>query len=298
MGRWGMGLASSEEFSEVKEWFFKEFYNGVPVDKIEKNIINYYHKEYSIQGMLHEVYFALAECEWKCGFLNNKVLNKVKLIINNNEDLEYLKSLGASDNDLNKRAKILNDFISKITLVNPKPLKQIIKKPYKPKFDTGDFFSYKINNQYRHGVVLQAFTILDDPSEWSSSAFEYLVALSDLKTDDKITVDEFVLSPIYSVNWYRSKDLIKKKDVTVIVNIKNQLASNYSNYFGAKHDGYSSSYMVGAWGNKETFIEDLQSLETIENENSRKWQREMNIINKPIKFLFDENNIKDTHWRK
>lgn len=298
MGRWGMGLSSSDEFSEVKEWFFKDFYKGESIQNIEKNILNYFKKEYTMNGMMHDVYFALADCEWRCGFINKKILLKVQEIIINNENIYYLKELGATDSDLRKREKILNDFLLKISSINKKPITQKIKNVYMPKINTGDVFSYKVDDVYRYGIVLQAYTMIKDPLEWSSDVFEYLIVLSDLKANDQVSIDEVVASPIYSINWYMNRNLIKKKDMHIIGNIKERLLPDYSNYFGVKHDGFSASYLPGAWGNKETFIEDINSEETSINKNSKQWQLKMGLISKPIKCVFDEKNILTTKWRE
>ena len=84
MGCWGMGLTQNDEFCEVYENFMREYNNGEEVSKITSDILEEYHKEFDDKdGIMHDVYFALAKAEWMCCAQSELILNRVNTIIEN-----------------------------------------------------------------------------------------------------------------------------------------------------------------------------------------------------------------------
>ena len=108
MGVWGMGLAQSDEFCEVYERFMEAYDEGEAVPEIEKAILDSYHAEFDdADGVMHNVYFALAKAEWMCCAPSERILRRVQEIIESGADLGFYRELGASPSDVSLRAKKL-----------------------------------------------------------------------------------------------------------------------------------------------------------------------------------------------
>ena len=79
MGCWGMGITQSDEFCEIYERFMERYNNGDEVSVITDGILKEYHSEFSYNdGVLHDVYFALAKAEWMCCAQSKMILDRVK----------------------------------------------------------------------------------------------------------------------------------------------------------------------------------------------------------------------------
>ncbi|MBQ4562958.1 MAG: hypothetical protein IJA58_00595 [Lachnospiraceae bacterium] len=82
MGCWGMGLTQSDEFCEIYDKFMEEYNEGEEVEKITAKILAEYHEEFDDNdGVMHDVYFALAKAEWMCCAQSKSILNRVEQII-------------------------------------------------------------------------------------------------------------------------------------------------------------------------------------------------------------------------
>lgn len=67
MGCWGMGISECDEYLEVYDNFMEEYDNGVECSAITAAILSKYHAEFDDEdGVMHDVYFALAKAEWMC----------------------------------------------------------------------------------------------------------------------------------------------------------------------------------------------------------------------------------------
>ena len=82
MGCWGMGMAQSDEFCENYDNFMEEYDNGKAVAEITADILAKYHAEFADDdGVMHDIYFALAKAEWMCCEQSELVLRRVREII-------------------------------------------------------------------------------------------------------------------------------------------------------------------------------------------------------------------------
>lgn len=158
MGRWGMGLTESDEFLEIYDSFISEYDEGKPVSEITEGMLNQYHEEFDDNdGIMHDVYFALAKAEWMCGEQSDRILTRVKEIIDTGDNIEFLRSLEASDRDLREREKALHKFLNTIIVLRKAPRKRhrpkdVIKEL--PEYHIGECYRYKFDNGYRVFVVL------------------------------------------------------------------------------------------------------------------------------------------------
>lgn len=161
MGCWGMGITQSDEYCETYERFMTEYDNGKPVAEITKDILEEYFEQFSADdGILHDVYFALAKAEWMCGGVSVKVFQRVAQIIENGENISFLRELQATESDLKTRKKYLDKFLKELSVLRGKVKKRKIpeekyvpepKPSYTPLpcFMDGDVLAYNDNGIYR-----------------------------------------------------------------------------------------------------------------------------------------------------
>ena len=80
MGCWGMGIAQTDEFCEVYDDFMERYDEGKEPAEISEEILAEYHKEFDdSDGVMHDVYFALAKAEWMCGALSERIFANAPL---------------------------------------------------------------------------------------------------------------------------------------------------------------------------------------------------------------------------
>ena len=162
MGVWGMGLTQSDEFCEVYEHFMERYNNGDEVSKIVSDILSEYHNEFSDDdGVLHDVYFALAKAEWMCCAQSETVINKVKTIIESDANISFYRELEATEADLKTRRKNLEKFWATLQTPRVKPRQRRIDPLDRikelPPIQPGDCYAYKFDTGYRIVVILDRF---------------------------------------------------------------------------------------------------------------------------------------------
>lgn len=106
-----MGITQTDEYQETYDRFMEEYDLGKPVGDICTDILSELTEEFGADsGILHGVYYALAKCQWMCGGISEEILQKIRMIIDSNADLEFICSLGADDDMLKLRKRYLNRF--------------------------------------------------------------------------------------------------------------------------------------------------------------------------------------------
>ena len=76
---------------------------------ITDDILNEYNSEFSEDdGVMHDVYFALAKAEWMCCAQSKMILDKVKNIIERGANICFYRELEATEKDLKIPQKSLN----------------------------------------------------------------------------------------------------------------------------------------------------------------------------------------------
>ncbi len=247
MGRWAMGIAASDEYQEVKDEFFLQYYyTEKSLEEIEQSILENYRKDYSTfdidDGVWHDVYFALAHCEWECGNLSKRLLLKVEDIIKNKLNILYMESLSASTQDLEKREKILDDFLLKLNTRKEKPIKRKLKKPHINPFKTGDVFQYRYKGYYYFGMVLQVW---DSDEEcdiiYKEETLHYCIAISDIKSACPVSVEQIENSKIRCIEWIMLFNLPKRGKFEILGNVSDKLSKDYRDCFGARMTRYGMS---------------------------------------------------------
>lgn len=170
MGVWGTGLTQSDEYCEVYDSFMEKYDAGESVEAITEEILNGYLAEFDADdGILHDVYFALAKGQWMCGALSESLMNRVRDIIQNGKNLAFLRELDASDAFLRDRKKKLDKFLLSLETPrsNPRKRKLPAKERPLPPANIGDVFSYKGEAGFRIAVVLDSW----DQTKWCEGYF-------------------------------------------------------------------------------------------------------------------------------
>jgi len=227
MGRWGAGISSSDEYLDVKDEFFHRFYQGYAISDIEYSLIEDFKRQVidGLDNVWYEFYFALADCEWKCGMLSDWLLLKVEHIITNKLSVYDFIDRLASDSFAKAWSVTLDKFLAKIKTKNIKPIKQVIKKPYKPPFETGDVFAYKVGDLYRAGIVVHRCQSDDGRNKF---CFEYFTAIAKLESESIPSLSEIIKSQCHFNAPFPIFNIPPKNKVTIIGNISSGLKTKFN----------------------------------------------------------------------
>ena len=222
MGFWGMGMAQTDEFCEVYEQFMESYDDGKSVQEITQNILDDYHRDFpDDNGILHDVYFALAKAEWMCCQQSAVVLNKVKTIIDSGANLLFYSELGAKQSDLKIRQKNLIKFWTMLQTPRATPRKRKTKPKYvAAEAKKGMVFWYRSKGAVYGAIVLE---VLGKNS--------ILVALSDSLESEPKSVEAVLDANVYTVTWFGA--LLPPKRVHEIGMI--DISGNYNGRAGMYH---------------------------------------------------------------
>ncbi len=189
MGCWGMGMAQTDEFCEVYDNFMEEYDEGKPVAEITAGILAKYHAEFDDNdGVLHDVYFALAKAEWMCKEQSEFILARVKEIIETKANIEFYRELEASEEDLKLRQRNLQKFRAMLQTPREKARKRK-KAPASekalPPVEIGDCFAYKYKDGFRVICILERYRPRSNSEETVSVAlFGKIYSAEELKNTD------------------------------------------------------------------------------------------------------------------
>lgn len=221
MGVWGMGLTQSDEFMDVYDQFVEEYNNGKESDAIAVDKLVEYSAEFDADdGVLHDVYFAIAKAQWERGELQPAIFDRVNQIITSGDNIKFYEELDASASDLRKRTRILNEFLVKISS-SPEKLKKRKKPPIPRPYPLakGDVFLYQTAGGYGSGVVFEVL---------SYDRFQIgLLAISDAVHASQPTVDAILDSYPFTLAWFEPRQVLPKKSMSVIDNVEIQKDFNH-----------------------------------------------------------------------
>lgn len=181
MGTWGPAIFSNDISMDIKDEFFERYNRGEEASDIKKDLILDIDSDDKFN-----VIFALANCMWEVGALDEDFLLEIEKIISNKEDLVLAKELGADDKFIEQRSKNLEKFLKKISIKKEKPKKRI--KPPVP-----------IESKYRNGAVM---IFKYDDSTWGA-----LISV-DSSFYDKETYYVFLQTNIYMTKKPTMQDVL------------------------------------------------------------------------------------------
>lgn len=190
MGCWGMGMAQTDEFCETYDNFMEEYDEGKPVAEITAGILAKYHEEFEDDdGVMHDIYFALAKAEWMCKEQSERVLARVKEIIETKANIEFYRELEASEEDLKIRQRNLQKFWTMLQTPREKARKRkrsspSVEKAFPP-MEIGDCFAYKYEDGFRVICILEHLRPRANAEDTVSVAlFEKVYKSEELKKTD------------------------------------------------------------------------------------------------------------------
>ena len=189
MGCWGMALTQSDEFCEIYDKFIEEYDNGKAVSAITDGILAGYHAEFEDDdGVMHDVYFALAKAEWMCGEQSAEILARVKEIIESGANIEFYRELEATAKDLKARQKHLEKFWASLQTPREKPRKRKRTAPATektfPSLEVGDCFAYKYESGFRVICILERFKPETQKEQVTVVIFNRVYTANELKNTD------------------------------------------------------------------------------------------------------------------
>ena len=195
MGVWGMGIAQSDEYCEIYEDFMERYDEGVPVPEITDSILKSYLEEFDpADGVLHDVYFALAKGQWMTGGLSEELLAKVCDIVDGGANLDFYRELGAMERDLKARQRNLEKFRESLRTPRATPRKRKkAARVTRARAERGEVMWYRSRGRVFGAVVLE--NIRDEV---------YFVALSQELPREPKTMDAVLDAQIYDATWFGS----------------------------------------------------------------------------------------------
>jgi hypothetical protein len=212
MGTWGTGILQNDTTVDV--WTeFKELYNS---GHALKEIRQHLEKEYQpnkFQEYYSEIWTGIAYGQWMCGELEAYTLEKVQAATN-----DKWMSLWAEDKkQLQKRIKVLSEFIIKIQTPRPIPLKRkrvVIRQCF---FKTGDIISIEINDHQFAGAIVTKHHDYGNNGE-HRIVFTDCISNTELTLEDVLKANIFYLDKGGTNNYYRgyfkasfsAKNMVKK----------------------------------------------------------------------------------------
>lgn len=193
MGVWGMGIAQSDEYCEIYEDFMEHYDDGMPVPEITEAILKEYLAEFAPEdGVLHDVYFALAKAQWMTGELSGDIMTKVNEIIDTGANLDFYRELGAMERDLKARGRNLEKFRDSLKVARPNPRKRKNTRSIpRAHAERGEVFWYRSRGRVFGAIVLE--NIRDEA---------YFVALSQELPREPKSVDAVLEAEIYDAIWF------------------------------------------------------------------------------------------------
>ncbi len=158
MAFWGVGLTESDEFCEAYEEYICMYEIGDEPEYITNFLLNKYISEYGEEkNVPHNIYFAIAKAEWMLCSQSEKVLSKVRDIIEKDENIQYYRSLGFSELELIERKSALLKFFEALNKTKDKPKKRKISIHNKLKrLPKGTVSYYEADGGFYGFVVLDA----------------------------------------------------------------------------------------------------------------------------------------------
>tara|TARA_R110002126_G_scaffold291348_1_gene451771 strand:+ start:70 stop:753 length:684 start_codon:yes stop_codon:yes gene_type:complete len=130
MGVWNTEIKGNDTTLDIYSNFFDKYNNGGNQIYVSKEIQEEFSDYFTDYEDKNNSFFGLALAQWETKSLNPEIHKKVKQIIENGEDLELWKELGADEKTLKERKAELNKFLKLISTEKSKA-----KRRVKPKFE-------------------------------------------------------------------------------------------------------------------------------------------------------------------
>jgi hypothetical protein len=121
MGTWGTEIEANDTYADVEAAFLECLAENKTSKELYTHFIDESDFEEEISEETHDWWFAMADLFWKIGYLDKKVVEVVKTIIETKADLNYWIETDADKDDIKERAKVLKAFLKRIATPIKKP---------------------------------------------------------------------------------------------------------------------------------------------------------------------------------
>lgn len=234
MGCWGMGMAQTDEFCEIYDNFMEEYDEGKPVAEITAGILAKYHAEFDDDdGIMHDVYFALAKAEWMCREQSETILARVKEIIETKANIEFYRELEATEADLKLRQKNLEKFWKQLAMPREKPRKRKRTSPpaekVLPHLEVGDCFAYKHETSFRVICILERYRPRRESEETVTVAL-----FSDVYSTEELKKADFIQKSVGRVFTVTASEFLGKSIIKKIAHM--EIPSESRSFFNLMYE--------------------------------------------------------------
>ncbi len=197
MGTWNASIFGNDTSLDTKDEFFERYNQGEEPEDIKKDLLLDIDDEDRFNVM-----FALAQCMWEVGQLDESFLSDIEKVIESKEDLAVLEELGADKSLIKQRTAHLEKFLKKISVKKEKPKKRVAPPiPVESKYRNGAIMVF----QYEDGTY-GALISVDGKFYDKETYYSYIQ--TDIKISRKPSIDDVrdarIIDPSFHSEEYNS----------------------------------------------------------------------------------------------
>lgn len=197
MGTWSASIFGNDTSLDTKDEFFERYNQGEEPEDIKKDLLLDIDDEDRFNVM-----FALAQCMWEVGQLDESFLSDIEKVIESKEDLAVLEELGADKSFIKQRTTYLEKFLNKISVKKEKPKKRVAPPiPVESKYRNGAVMVFQYDDG-RYGALIAV-----DSKFYDKETF-YSYIQTDIKMSRKPSIDDVrkarIIDPSFHSEEYNS----------------------------------------------------------------------------------------------
>ena len=197
MGTWSASIFGNDTALDTKDKFFERYNQGEEPEDIKKDLLLDIDDEDRFNVM-----FALAQCMWEVGQLDESFLSDIEKVIESKEDLAVLEELGADKSFIKQRTAHLEKFFKKISVKKEKPKKRVAPPiPVESKYRNGAVMAFQYEDG-RYGALISV-----DSKFYDKETF-YSYIQTDIKMSRKPSIDDVrkarIIDPSFHSEEYNS----------------------------------------------------------------------------------------------
>ena len=153
MGTWSHKILGNDTSCEVRERFIELYNNNHDTSYIIQTVIE--EQKGNIDCDPTNVWLGLALICWECNCLEQKLLSRIKKIIETGEDIIFNLELDADEEFIQKRKIELEKFLQKISIPKTTARRRIKPpKEYKFHIQQGEIYRVKINSEFEIKILI------------------------------------------------------------------------------------------------------------------------------------------------
>ena len=197
MGTWSASIFGNDTSLDTKDEFFERYNQGEEPEDIKKDLLLDIDDEDRFNVM-----FALAQCMWEVGQLDESFLSDIEKVIESKEDLAVLEELGADKSFIKQRTAHLEKFLKKISAKKEKPKKRVAPPiPVESKYRNGAVMVFQFEDE-TYGALISVDSKFYDKETY----YSYLQ--TDIKMSRKPSIDDVrkakIIDPSFHSEQYNS----------------------------------------------------------------------------------------------